>query len=133
MNLNYYQIFYKKKYDNIKFHRHAIKGYTKADRVATITTSSTLEYNYINDKDNKYKDVKKQTRYTCKFVYVYNTNTLKSANNSKLDKKVFILNCPNCGAPLNNLINNRCEYCGIGINEINLKIWKICSYSEDYK
>ena len=41
------------KYDNIKFHEHAIKEYIKSQGMATITTSSTVEYYYKNQKNNK--------------------------------------------------------------------------------
>ena len=57
-------------YNDIKFHRHAIKDYRKSAGKATITISSTLEYYYkSNKKDEKQFDsLKKQTRYTTRFL-----------------------------------------------------------------
>ena len=73
--------------------------------------------------------LKTQTRYTCKFIYIYDVTKIpKQTSNS-----VFIINCPNCGAPLTNLEKGECVYCGSHIEEINLKTWKMSSFSDDYK
>ena len=42
------------KYDDIKFHNHAIKSYNKSKGRATIAISSTLEY-YYDSSDKKFK------------------------------------------------------------------------------
>ena len=117
------------KYDNIQFYRHAINAYNKKQGKATIKISTTLSYYYsTNRKDKKsFSDVKKQTRYTSEFVYVY--------DESKFDDKQvsFSVHCPNCGAPIKNLLSNYCEYCSSYVEKINLKLWKMSSYKEDYK
>ncbi len=65
------------KYDGIVFHTHAIKNYEKNNGMAIITTSSQLNTITIQIlKKEKYSDVKKQTRYTCKFVYIYDETKL---------------------------------------------------------
>lgn len=119
------------KYDEVKFHSHAIKNYLKADGKATITISTTLEYYYSDDsKTNKKKDfsnLKKQTRYTTEFVYVYDETKFKYNEN------VLTINCPNCGAPLGKTGAGNCSYCGTYIEPINLKSWYMISYKEDYK
>ncbi len=117
------------KYDDVKFHRHAIKDYQKSVGKATITVSSTLEYYYRDDskKNKKFEDLKKQTRYTTKFVYVYDETKFK------YNQMVRTISCPNCGAPLGKLGAGNCQYCGTYIKPINLKGWYIVSYSEDYK
>lgn len=116
------------KYDNVVFHRHALKRYEKADGVATVTTSSTLEYNYYDSRRKNNPTYKTQTRYTCKFIYIYDVSKLQ-INTSH---PVFIFNCPNCGAPLINLEKAECVYCGSHIKEMNLKTWKMSSYKDDY-
>ena len=109
------------KYDGIVFHTHAIKNYEKNNGMATITTSSTIEYYYdTNLEKEKYSDVKKQTRYTCKFVYIYDENKMETNNN------VFVIRCPNCGAPLRSLKINECER-EISDLEYNLK------YEDEYE
>lgn len=114
------------KYDNVVFHNHAIKKYDKKNGMATVTTSSSVEYFYYSNVkgDKHYEDVKKQTRYTCEFVYVYDEQKLG------YDKQAFGVHCPNCGAPLRRLGAGNCDYCGIHVEPVNLKVWKMISYKE---
>ena len=119
------------KYDEVKFHSHAIKDYSKFDGKATITISSTLEYYYSDDSDKYnqkyYKDLKKQTRYTTQFVYVYDESKFK------YNAKAFAISCPNCGAPLMKFGAGNCQYCGTYVEPINLKGWYMVSYKDEYK
>lgn len=117
------------KFDNIEFNRHAISAYNKRNGKATIKISSSVSYYYqTNRKDKKsFPDIKKQTRYTSEFVYVYDENNFGDNQVS------FSVNCPNCGAPLKSIKSNYCEYCGSYIEKINLKVWQMSSYKEDYK
>lgn len=114
-------------YSDIRFHDFSIKEYTKIDGVATVTVSTALEYFYKkknNGKiisDSKYK---KQTRYSCKFIYIYDESLVKDYEN------VLGTNCPNCGAVIKVLGHKYCEYCGTAIKEINLKAWQFSSYDE---
>ncbi len=114
-------------YTDVRFHNHAIQKYEKKNGVATITTSSTLEYYYsnTNNKINR-PNIKKQTRYTCKFIYVYDETKIGGKYN------VLTIRCPNCGAPLRGLGGLRCAYCGTETKPINLKAWKMSYYKEDY-
>lgn len=116
------------KFDNIEFGRHALSGYSKKNGMATIEISSTLSYYYkTNRKDKKsFPDVKKQTRYLSEFVYVYDEAEFDE------NQHYFSVRCPNCGAPLKSLKNNKCEYCGTHVEKINLRVWKMSSYNEDY-
>lgn len=118
------------KYDDIKFHSHAIKNYLKSKGKATITISSTVEYYYSNDNENykkkEYNNIKKQTRYTTEFVYVYDETKFK------YNQKAYTISCPNCGAPLGKLGEGNCSYCGTFIKPINLKNWYMVLYKEDY-
>lgn len=117
------------KYDDIVFHENAIKKYEKTKGMATITISTTLEYYYKNSdkKENLCNNIKRQTRYTCQFVYIYDEKKLEKKNN------IIVINCPNCGAPLRNFELGECEYCSSHFEPINLKLWKMSSYKEDYK
>lgn len=118
------------KYDDVKFHAHAIKNYTKSKGRATITISSTLEYYYSNDSENNkkkdYNGLKKQTRYTTEYVYVYDETKFQ------YNARNFGINCPNCGAPLEFFGAGNCAYCGMYVEPINLKNWFMVSYKEDY-
>jgi len=118
----------KEKFDNIEFNRHAIMAYNKNNGKATIKISTTLSYYYKTNRTDKksYEDIKKQTRYTSEFVYVYDERKFEK------NQVTFSVLCPNCGAPLRGLKSKFCEYCGNHIEKINLKIWKMSSYKEDY-
>ena len=37
------------------------------------------------------------------------------------------LSCPHCGAPVRNLGQKFCEYCGSGVIEVNTRVWKFNS------
>jgi rubrerythrin len=115
-------------YNDIKFHDHAIKDYRKQDGKATVSISSTLEYYYKSNKKKEkvYEGVKKQTRYTTKFVYVYDETKFKDR---QLEYSIF---CPSCGAPIRGTKDTVCEYCGSAVKAINLKAWKMIYYKEDY-
>ena len=82
------------KFDNIEFNRSAISSYTKDNGKSTIRVSTSLGYYYnSNRKDKKsYSDIKKETRYTTEFVYVYDESKIK-------EKQLTIsIHCKNCGA-----------------------------------
>lgn len=122
----------KYKYQDIKFHNHAIKDFQKDDAKASITISSSLEYYYEEIKGTeiiKKEQYKKQTRYQTSFIYIYD------AVKAGYDIKAIGLNCPNCGGPINGFNQNVCKYCKTGINISSLdfkKCWKIIDISEDY-
>ena len=113
-------------YKDIIFHKHVIKSYTKKNGTATITTASSVGYYYSsNKKEKQYKDIRKETVYTCEFVYVYDEAKFE------LSEKAISINCHNCGAPLKGLDGGTCEYCGTYSKPINLKAWKLASYKEN--
>lgn len=117
------------KFDGVRFHRHAISAYSRKEGKATVKISSTLCYYYdTNRKDKKsFPGVLKETRYTSEFVYTF--------DDEKIGKTQVSLgvHCPNCGAPLKNLLSNQCEYCSSYVEKINNKIWKMTSFKEDYE
>lgn len=115
------------RYDDVKFHKHALKRYENKNGVATLTTSSTLEY-YYNDDKNKNSNIKRQTRYTCTFVYIFDYKKISNKNREKL----FVLHCPNCGAPLDSFESANCKYCMSKVGDVLAKTWKMVGYKEDY-
>ena len=115
---------------NMDFHDFAIKKYNRGTGVATITVATNVGYYYSNtsNKQNEqYKNLKKETRYTCDFVYIYDESKFENK------QKSFTISCPNCGAPVNKINAGECEYCSSSITPINLKAWKMSAYKEDYK
>lgn len=116
------------KYEDVKFHQHALKKYEKKEGIATLTTSSTLEYYYRDGKTEEIDGIKRQTRYTCKFVYIFDYSKIKEKNKEKL----FVLHCPNCGAPLDSFNNGKCRYCTSQVGDVLAKTWKMVFFKEDY-
>lgn len=114
------------KYKDVKFHKHAIKSYERNNGIATITFSSALEYYYFNSLENNkyYEKNKKQVKYDTKFIYIYDYKVADE------DKVIDIMHCPNCGAPITRLEPLFCDYCKAGINEVELRLWKMVEYKE---
>ena len=118
------------RYYDIKFHEHSIKDYERNMGVATITILSSVEYYYIVEGTEKEKiqegksfsDIKKQTKYMTKFIYIYDEKKVKE------QAKLISAHCPNCGAPTTK--SGTCEYCGSKLEPINLKLWKMSEYKE---
>lgn len=116
-------------YDDIIFHKHALKRYENRNGIATLTTSSTVEYYYSDGKKQENEMIKRQTRYTCQFVYIFDYAKLSD----KSKEKLFVLHCPNCGAPLDSFSNGNCRYCMSQVGDVLAKTWKMVSYKEDYE
>lgn len=118
------------KYDDIKFHKHAISNYVNSNGVATISISSSLEYYYSKKKDGKVIDKKEkkiQTRYLTKYVYLVNSDAYENEIN------VYGINCPNCGAVIPSLGSKKCKYCNTSLNiqvVDLLKCWKLIEFRE---
>lgn len=117
-------------FKNVDFHDFAIKKYNRGTGVATITVATNVGYYYSNasiKKNEQYRNLKKETRYICDFVYIYDESKFDS------NQKSFTISCPNCGAPMSKLNIDYCEYCSSKITPINLKAWRMSAYKEDYK
>lgn len=99
------------KYDNIKIHRTVVNKYEKKNGIATITLQTAFEYIY---KENE-KTKKIQDRYSSEFIYTIDSEQTKT--------NALGLNCPNCGAPIKNLGEKFCVYCGSGIKDIVKRSW----------
>lgn len=119
------------KYDDIIFHKHALKRYSKQNGIATIEVSSSLEYFYHKISNGKIignDTVKRQVRYITKFVYIVDSDAYEH------DFNVYGINCPNCGAVISSLSSTSCKYCNSGLNiqvvEL-LKCWKLIDCKEN--
>ena len=120
----------KEKYEDIKFHEHAIKEYRNESGVLMITINSSLEYYYEKRVKGKVKiarkDYKKQTTFTSTFVYIYDPEKYN------ISKSSLSVHCPNCSAPLKDIESRICEYCGAKVEDINLRSWYITKYKENF-
>ena len=119
-------------YDDIVFHKHAIKSYSFKDGIALLEITSSLEYYFKKIKDDKEiskkTNKKKQVSYITKYVYIVDSDAYGK------DFDVYGLNCPNCGAVVTSLKKKNCSYCktGLNIQVVNLlKCWKLIDYEDN--
>lgn len=121
---------YNEVYKDIRIHQTEISNYRKENGKCIITIQSALEYmHYKLDGERVIegdRERKKQTKYNMELMYIQNADLVKFDN-------AVSTKCPNCGAPVKNLGQKFCEYCGSGIVEINVKVWSLHKYYEvDY-
>ncbi|MDO4183390.1 MAG: hypothetical protein Q4E12_07300 [Coriobacteriia bacterium] len=110
-------------YDRIKVHRLEISSYVKRNGRCIVTFQCALQSKHVL-QDQAGETLKgdtekwEQSRWETDLVYIQDPDKLTSPELAALG-----LNCPNCGAPITNLGNKSCEYCGTAITEINLNAW----------
>ena len=111
-------------------HNTQIARYIKTGSTVTILFNSAVgQYSYLEDintgkvvaGDSKNK---RQTIYDVGLVYVQDASKMSNQAGA------MGVNCPNCGAPITNLGNKFCKFCGTAITEINLRSWKFDSVNE---
>lgn len=101
-------------YNNIKIHKTAVNSYENKKGLCKITFQTSLEY----IKKVKKESEKIQERLNTELIYIYDEKELK-------EEYGVSLNCKNCGAPIKNLGEKTCPYCGTGVVEYTSKTWKI--------
>lgn len=116
-------------FDEIVLHDTQISRYIKDGKTVTILFEISVGYfSYITDENGKVvfgdREMKTQTVYEVGLVYVQNINKVDSFGSG------YGLNCPNCGAPITNLGNKFCEYCGTSVSEVNHRVWSFDSVRE---
>jgi len=117
-------------YTNIHIHQTEIADYRKKDGKCIIKIQSAVEYVYYKEMNGKLvagrKDRKTQTKYNMELVYIQDIEEIES----KGLHTAFGINCPNCGAPVKNLGELVCEYCGSMVTPINIKVWSLHKFAE---
>lgn len=116
-------------YTQIKVHQTEVANYRKSSGSCVITFQSAVEHYHYREKDSKLvsgdRGRKEQTKYNTELVYIQDEQLAGGSAVGTI--------CPNCGAPVSQLGNLRCEYCGLAVTPVNLKVWKLHSYYEvDY-
>ena len=103
---------------------------TGGEVVITFNTAVGL-YAYLEDENGKVingdKDNKLQTLYEIDLIY------LQDADKMGVYGEGLGLTCPNCGAPIKNLGQKFCDYCGTGVIEVNTRVWKFNAVREQTK
>ena len=117
-------------YEKIRIHRTEISNYEKKQGKCIITFQSAVEHLHYKKKDGTVvsgdENRLEQTKYNVEVMYIQDEKI------AKIDNAVGTT-CPHCGAPVTNLGAMYCEYCGLAITPINLKVWTLHRFYEvDY-
>ena len=117
-------------YEKIRIHRTEISNYEKKQGKCIITFQSAVEHLHYKKKDGTVvsgdENRLEQTKYNGEVMYIQDEKM------AKIDNAVGTT-CPHCGAPVTNLGAMYCEYCGLAITPINLKVWTLHRFYEvDY-
>lgn len=123
---------YTREISDVTIHQTEIARYEKDGKTVTILFNSSVgHYDVTRNAQGKIvagsDEKKRQTVYDVALVYAQDVAKMSSYNATALG-----INCPNCGAPVTNLGNKFCEYCGTGIREINVRSWSF-EYVKDEK
>ncbi|HOO27877.1 MAG TPA: zinc ribbon domain-containing protein, partial [Lachnospiraceae bacterium] len=66
----------------------------------------------------------KQTRFNIELLYIQDADKVADMGNA------FSITCPSCGAPVTDIGQKTCAYCGCAIAEINIHAWALNRYYE---
>ncbi|WP_249030396.1 zinc ribbon domain-containing protein [Tannockella kyphosi] len=121
---------YKEHFTNMLIHDCQLNNYTKQKGKCKITFQASIQYyHYVEDNNKEIvsgnKSVCFQTRYNIDVIYIQDRDLAEFEYSDAL-----ALNCPNCGAPVKNLGDKFCEYCGSGIVSLNIKTWSVSDVKE---
>lgn len=115
----------RERFDSIKIHNTEIANYKKDKGKCIITIQSAIQY-YHNYEGKEEAKRLTQTKYNMELMYIQDNAV------AKFDNAVGT-SCPHCGAPVTNLGAKFCEYCGLGVIPINIKVWSLHNFYEvDY-
>lgn len=103
-------------FNEITFHNTVVSDYRKENGICTIKFSSAFQYYLVVDGNSK----KVQDRVKTEFIYIIDENKVPAS------KKVLGIHCPNCGSPIKNLGEKKCDYCGGAVRELFGKVF-ICN------
>lgn len=112
----------KENFEQIKIHQTEISNYHKEKGTCVITIQSSVEYFYSKMRGDELiagsKERKTQTKYNTELIYIQDSDL------AEFDNAIGV-SCPNCGAPIKELGEMRCEYCGTKVTPVNTKVWSL--------
>lgn len=114
-------------FERIRIHQTEITNYVKRDGTCKIVFQSAVEHMHYKMREGEVidGDAKRltQTKYNVEVVYIQDEQLVK------IDNAVGTT-CPSCGAPIKKLGAMYCEYCGLAVTPINLKVWTLHQFYE---
>lgn len=113
-------------FDNYQMHRISISDYKKTSDTASVDFEISFQCNHFytsTDGRNVENKENTLTQYAARVQLVY-------GRSFEEDTAVYSHNCPNCGAPVYAVGENKvCEYCGCGFTESFDKSWLAGDFS----
>ena len=108
----------------VTVHQMEIARYLKNGPTVTILFNAAVGmYDYVTGANGKVvmgnSEKKSQKLFDVALVYAQDPDKMSVSSMTT----AMGVNCPNCGAPITNLGQKYCNYCGTGIREINVRSW----------
>lgn len=111
-------------YDNVEIHAVAIENYYSTKTTASMVFQISLQSLAYRTKNGAVVSGSNK-------VPRQNLFSLTLMHNQKGDaggEHYFEANCPNCGAPIEDMSSRNCSFCGSGLVPVVDKIWQIDSF-----
>ncbi|MDO5100049.1 MAG: hypothetical protein Q4D52_00565 [Eubacteriales bacterium] len=113
-------------YDRIRIHQTAIRDYQRKRGSCVIRVETALEYQYSVSGAQTRPPQRIQTRYQAQLCYIQDVDRMDEAG-AELG---LGLHCPHCGAPIGNLGQKVCDYCGSHVTPVNVRVWSLLSIKQ---
>lgn len=117
-------------FEDIIIHNTVISDYRKENGLCLIRMQSAIGFLHYRTGDGEEnaggkEQTRTETRCNSELVYV------QDLSKTGRDVSAVGLHCPNCGAPVKNLGQKTCAYCGAALVELNMRVWSLESVRTD--
>lgn len=119
-------------YENPVVHNTVITDYQRKDGFVRVTFRSGFRADYTKrDAEGKLiggnADEASELRAMTSMIYIQDLTKLEGKYHT-----AYSANCPNCGAPLEELGSVKCRYCGSPLDPVHIKVWKFNDYAIEH-
>lgn len=111
-------------YDNVDIHAVAIENYYSTGSSASMVFQISLQSLAYRTKDGKVVSGSN----TVPRQNLFSLTLMHNQSGNPGSEHYFEVNCPNCGAPIEDMSSRSCPYCGSGLVPVVDKIWQIDSF-----
>lgn len=113
----------KARFRDITVYRTEITAYTRTGDACVISTQTSVGLYAWREREGEVvvgsRDSRRQTKYNLDLVYVREAQSAAAEAAGGT-----VLHCPNCGAPVTDLGEKSCRYCGSAVIEIHDRLWR---------
>ena len=111
-------------YDNVNIHAVAITSYNSTKNTAAAVFQISLQSLAYRTKNGSVVSGSN----TVPRQNLFSLTLMHNQNGDSGNDHYFEANCPNCGAPIEDLRQRSCSFCGSGLIPVVDKIWQIDSF-----